>query len=161
VGYAGHEERRERILRAAAGLLEESGIAALTVRAVAETAAGIGMGTLRHYFPTQQALHRALILKLVDDEVHDFDIRDHSVPAATRLERCLLQFVPMPPESEHLLDIWFGMYRVGLDPEGRRSRGSSSKSPPPVPGTASAVGSTCSRPKDGSIPQPCASMSWI
>lgn len=117
MGYAGHDERRERILSAAAGLIAEFGMERLSVRAVAE-AAGIGMGTLRHYFPNQKALHEALILKLVDDETQDFQIRDSMVAAGIRLEQCLLQFVPTSDEAAHLMDIWFGMYRVGLDPAG-------------------------------------------
>lgn len=89
----------------------------LSVRAVAE-AAEVGMGTLRHYFPNQKSLHQALIAKLVDNEIEDFEIRDHRLSAADRLERCMLQFVPTTEESAHLLDVWFGMYRVGLDPAG-------------------------------------------
>lgn len=117
MGYAGHDERRERILSAAAALLAEGGTERLTVRSVAE-AAGIGMGTLRHYFPNQKSLHDAVILSLVDDETKDFRIQDTQVPASERLEECVLQFLPSPDESAHLLDVWFGMYRVGLDPQG-------------------------------------------
>lgn len=117
MGYAGHDERRERILSVAAGLIAEGGMERVSVRAVAE-AAGIGMGTLRHYFPNQKALHEALIVKLVDDETQDFQIRESAVPAGTRLEQCLLQFVPTSEEAANLMDIWFGMYRVGLDPVG-------------------------------------------
>ncbi|WP_342373570.1 TetR/AcrR family transcriptional regulator [Propioniciclava soli] len=117
MAYSGHEERRERILSAAAGLLAESGMERLSVRAVAD-AAGIGMGTLRHYFPNQKSLHQALIAKLVDYETEDFEIHNHRLSAADGLERCMLQFVPTSEESAHLLDVWFGMYRVGLDPAG-------------------------------------------
>lgn len=117
MGYAGHDAQRERILSAAAGLLAESGLERLSVRAVA-SAAGIGMGTLRHYFPNQKSLHQALILKLVDTETADFEIRDSRLSAADRLERCILQFVPTSEEATHVLDVWFGMYRVGLDPAG-------------------------------------------
>lgn len=76
------------------------------------------MGTLRHYFPNQKSLHEALILRLVDDETQDFEIHDSALPAADRLERCVLQFVPTSGEKAHLLDVWFGKYRVGLDPTG-------------------------------------------
>ncbi|MBP1326164.1 AcrR family transcriptional regulator [Leucobacter exalbidus] len=117
MGYAKHDERREQILSAAAGLLAEAGMEQLSVRAVAQ-AAGIGMGTLRHYFSNQKLLHEALILKLVDEETQDFEIHDQTLPAPDRLERCLLQFVPTLDEATHLLDVWFGMYRVGLDPSG-------------------------------------------
>ncbi|MGL3149693.1 TetR/AcrR family transcriptional regulator [Microbacterium sp. A82] len=117
MSYSGHVERRDLILSAAAELLATSGMGRLSVRTVAE-AAGIGMGTLRHYFPNQKSLHEALILKLVDDQTQDYKIRDSTLPAQERLERCLLQFVPTSDEATHLVDVWFGMYRVGLDPSG-------------------------------------------
>lgn len=109
-------ERREEILTAAGELLASAGMAALSVRTVAE-AAGVGMGTLRHYFPTQRDLHRALVLRLVDDRIQDFDIHDTSLAPQARLERCLVQFVPTGQEPRILLEIWFGLYRLGLDPE--------------------------------------------
>lgn len=117
MGYAGHDERREQILQAAARLLAESGMENVSVRRVAATA-GIGMGTLRHYFPTQRDLHHAMVLMLIDDEIQDFDIEDPSFPPAERLERCVLQFVPREAGSEHLLLTWFGLYRAALDPAG-------------------------------------------
>lgn len=115
--YEGHDNRREHILTAAAGLLSESGAARLSVRAVSE-AAGVGMGTLRHYFPTQKELHHALVVKLVDQEIREFEIHDSRLPADVRLRRCMLQFVPSDKESMPLLEVWFGLYRVGLDPMG-------------------------------------------
>lgn len=117
MGYAGHDERRNRILLAAAELLTDSGMERLSVRSVAE-AAGIGMGTLRHYFPNQRSLHQALTLKLIDNRIEDFDIFDPQSPAADRLEHCVLQFVPTSGASTSLLDVWSGMYRFGLDSEG-------------------------------------------
>lgn len=117
MGYTGHAERRERILSAAADLLAESGMERLSVRAVAE-AADIGMGTLRHYFPSQRELHQALVVRLVDDRTRDFDIRDRRLPAGERLGRCMLQYLPADGESARVLEAWFGLYRVGLDPNG-------------------------------------------
>lgn len=111
------DERKQRILAAAAEVFAASGPEHLSVRRVAEVA-GIGMGTLRYHFPRQKDLHNAVVLKLVDDAIEDFGIFDAQQPAARRLEECVRQFIPSGDEPAHLLDVWFGMYRVGLDPNG-------------------------------------------
>jgi AcrR family transcriptional regulator len=114
---ANNLSRREQILDVAAQLFSCSGPEALSVRRVAE-AAEVGMGTLRHYFPKQNDLLNAVILKLVDDQIEDFEIYDAEQTAAVRLEKCVRQFVPDNIESMPLLAIWFGMYRMGLEPNG-------------------------------------------
>ncbi|MGC4943262.1 TetR/AcrR family transcriptional regulator [Kribbella sp. DT2] len=109
-------EQRERILAAAARVTGESGLEKVSVRAVAG-AAGIGMGTLRHYFPTQRDLHDALVRRLLDDQLDDFAIADARLDAGDRLVRCMVQFLPADEESRPLLEIWFGLYHGALRPE--------------------------------------------
>lgn len=121
MGYAGHDERRARILDAAARVMTESGLDKVSVRAVA-AAAGVATGSLRHYFPTQRDLHEALIARMLDDEIDDVGIDDVTAPAAERLERCVLQFLPPDAESLPLLDAWFGMYRAAMAPGAGASR---------------------------------------
>lgn len=89
----------------------------VTVRAVA-AAAGVGMGTLRHYFPTQRELHVAVVQSVMQDTINDFDIRDNSQAAGDRLVRCVLQFLPESTAGRQGLDVWFGLYRHGLEPGG-------------------------------------------
>ena len=107
--------QRERILNAAAQVVSETGLAGATVRGVA-TAAGVGMGTLRHYFPTQRDLHDEVVRRVLEDTIQDFDIRDASRDPGDRLVRCVLQFLPDDATAQELLDVWFGLYRHALEP---------------------------------------------
>ncbi len=107
--------QRVRILDAAAQVVSEAGLGGATVRAVA-TAAGVGMGTLRHYFPTQRDLHDEVVRRVLEDTIQDFDIRDASRDSGDRLVRCMLQFLPDDATAQELLNVWFGLYRHALEP---------------------------------------------
>ncbi|MFD5829856.1 TetR/AcrR family transcriptional regulator [Lentzea sp. NPDC060358] len=87
--------RRQQIVDAARAILAEDPESTLAVRAVAERA-GIGASTLRHYFPTQQALHEAIFTTALGDAPSDLRIHDTSVPAEARLRECLVQLLPPP-----------------------------------------------------------------
>jgi AcrR family transcriptional regulator len=108
-------DQRTRILQAAVDVVAEKGLDKASVRAVA-SAAGVGMGTLRHYFPTQQSLHEALVFRLLDDAIDDFDIHDETRDPGDRLAQCILQFLPADADATGLLEIWFGLYRAALGP---------------------------------------------
>ncbi|GGM49519.1 TetR/AcrR family transcriptional regulator [Microbacterium saperdae] len=110
-----NERQRDRILDAAATLAVEAGLDAVTVRAVAG-AAGVGMGTLRHYFPAQGALHTAVVQRVLEDTIENFDIQDTTLDPGDRLARCVLQFLPDEATERQLLEVWFGMYRHALEP---------------------------------------------
>lgn len=77
---------RDRILAAASELAR--GEKPLTVRGVAARA-GVGMGTLRHHFPTQRALLDAVLASVYEVAMPDERIRDTTLPAAERLLECL------------------------------------------------------------------------
>lgn len=109
--------RREQIVQAARGLAMEQGVSALSVRAVADRA-GIGASTLRHYFPTQRALHDAVMQELFDAEVSDLRIEDRSLDPVTRLSTCMLQFLPTVEQGVAPLGAWLAMYAAALGPEG-------------------------------------------
>ncbi|MFC6287227.1 TetR/AcrR family transcriptional regulator [Nocardioides sp. GCM10027113] len=108
-------DRREQILIAAQGIANESGLSAMTVRNVAERAA-IGASTLRHYFPTQQALYDAVVGRSFDSQLSDRRIRDRRVGAARRLVECLAQFLPEHERDRHRLDGWVGLYAAAVGP---------------------------------------------
>jgi len=101
--------RREEILRAAVALATEQGTGALSVRAVAARA-GVGASTLRHYFPTQDELHHAVVGELFAPQVKDRRIADPSVDAGDRLTECLAQFMPSEDAEIPLLQGWLGLY---------------------------------------------------
>lgn len=100
-------------MAAACVLARRSGLNAVTVRAVAG-AVGIGMGTLRHYFPSQDALHVAVLDRLVCDTVDDSSLRDHDLAPAERLSTCLRQLLP-DERRDH--EMWFARHHAGIGPE--------------------------------------------
>lgn len=76
---------RARILDAAAAILQTPGEDAHpTVRAVAARA-GVGIGTLRHHFPTQRVLLDAVLAHVYETAMPDDRIHDETVPARERL----------------------------------------------------------------------------
>ncbi|GAP80049.1 MULTISPECIES: TetR/AcrR family transcriptional regulator [Brachybacterium] len=89
-GHAGREQSsRERILAAAAAIIAESGVTArLSVRAVAARA-GVSAGSLRHHFPSQQALRDEVMRRIYDWMMPEVDLHDTAVPARDRLMACL------------------------------------------------------------------------
>lgn len=109
-------DRREQIVRAARELVAEQGIDALSVRNTAARA-GIGASTLRHYFPTQQALYDATISASFNAMLEDLRIADPQVPPGDRLLECLLQFLPPTEAQVHTLLDWLNMYAAALGPE--------------------------------------------
>lgn len=100
-------------MTAACRLAQRSGLNAVTVRAVAG-AVGIGMGTLRHYFPSQDALHAAVLDRLVCDTVDDAPLRDHDLAPAERLASCLRQLLPDDLQDH---EMWFAQHHAGIGPE--------------------------------------------
>ena len=108
--------RRDQILHAANELIAEGGLDALSVRSTAARA-GIGASTLRHYFPTQQALFDAVVAASFNAELDDLRIAEPGVPAGERLLECLVQFLPPDDSHVHQLLSWLGMYSAALGPE--------------------------------------------
>ncbi|MEJ5944731.1 TetR/AcrR family transcriptional regulator [Pseudokineococcus basanitobsidens] len=94
---------RDRILEAARALLREQRGVRLTVRAVAARAE-VGIGTLRHHFPTQRHLYDAVLTDIYREAMPDDVMLDMSVAAPDRLVGSL----------QHLLA------PIGVDDEARR-----------------------------------------
>lgn len=109
-------DRREQIVQAARGLLAEGGLSALSVRSTAARA-GIGASTLRHYFPTQQALFDTVVSASFNAHLDDLRITDRHAPAADRLLECLAQFLPPSDAETGQLVNWLSMYSAALGPE--------------------------------------------
>jgi AcrR family transcriptional regulator len=109
--------QRARIVDSAVLVMADAGLAGVTVRAVS-AAAGVGMGTLRHYFPTQRELHAAVVQHTMDATIDDFAIHDTSLDPGERLVRCVLQFLPVDASDGPVLEVWFGLYRHAFEPGG-------------------------------------------
>ncbi|NNU27143.1 TetR/AcrR family transcriptional regulator [Isoptericola sediminis] len=107
------KDRRTAILNAARELASRDGVGAVTVRAVS-AAAGIGVGTLRHYFPSQRELVDAVVADMVDGMLDESVILDRDVAPADRLAHALLQFLPASSADRGQLDAWFAFYVSAL-----------------------------------------------
>ncbi|MFD9739253.1 TetR/AcrR family transcriptional regulator [Umezawaea sp. NPDC059074] len=107
---------REELIQAALRLARRSGFGALSVRGVAREA-GIGATTLRHYFPSQVDLHRAVTTELITSILGDLEIDDDAKDPAARLYDCLEQFLPEPGHESSSRSNWFDLYCTALAPD--------------------------------------------
>ncbi len=109
--------RRDEIIDAAIRLAESSapGEATLSVRAIAKEA-GIGASTLRHYFPTQNALYQEVARRSMQTVVQDFSISDSSIDPAERLYEVCAQFLINDELKDIQLETWFKMHLNALGP---------------------------------------------
>jgi AcrR family transcriptional regulator len=97
---------RERILAAAAGILQDPDAGdRMTVRAVASRA-GVGVGTLRHHFPTQRALLDAVLAHVYEAAMPDDRIHDSAVPARQRLLDNLRQLLAPFGTGDQARELW-------------------------------------------------------
>ncbi|WP_245649998.1 TetR/AcrR family transcriptional regulator [Millisia brevis] len=102
-------DTRARILIAACEMIGEDPASSLSVRAVAARA-GVSMGSLRHHFPTQRALHDAVMQTIYSVVTSDEEIiHDRSLPARDRLVRCLRQILA-PEVGEPARRAWVKVF---------------------------------------------------
>ena len=112
--------RRDEIIEAAIRLAESAppGEAKLSVRTIAKEA-GIGASTLRHYFPTQNALYQEVARRSMQTVVQDFAIADSSIDPAERLYEVCAQFLINDELRDIQLETWFKMHLNALGPDPR------------------------------------------
>ena len=82
------QSTRDKILIAAATMLGEDPTSRLSVRAVAARA-GVSVGSLRHFFPTQQTLFDTVIAGIYDLDIPDDPMHNTTSDANDRLVACL------------------------------------------------------------------------
>ncbi len=109
------ETKRESILEAAASIADLQGLEAVTVRATADKA-GVGIGTLRHHFPTQKALFDAIVVRRVDTLIDDSVVLDGSAALEDRIRSMIEQFIPSELDNAGSLTLWFSVYSSALGP---------------------------------------------
>jgi AcrR family transcriptional regulator len=103
------EAARDRILRATMRLIGESGVGAVTNRAVAK-AAGVSLGSLTYHFPSQADLLRESLHRFVDDEIGRITARLEQLreagidpdQAADEVEKAIVGFSYGPEEIANL-----------------------------------------------------------
>lgn len=109
-------DRRESIVEAAVSLADSVGLDAVTVRATA-IKAGVGIGTLRHHFPTQKDLFDAIVVRRVDAVIDDSVVLDESAAMSDRIASMIEQFIPPELDKPASLNLWFGTYSSALGPK--------------------------------------------
>ncbi|MFI6629828.1 TetR/AcrR family transcriptional regulator [Nonomuraea fuscirosea] len=107
---------RRKILDAATSMLEEGNGQQLTVRAVAARA-GVGMGTLRHHFPTQRVLLDAVLASMYESAMPDDRIHDTALPARQRLIDNLGRLVAAIGIGDEARARWGDIFRNYINPD--------------------------------------------
>jgi AcrR family transcriptional regulator len=114
---------RDRILIAAAAMLDEDPTGRLSVRGVAARA-GVSTGSLRHFFPTQEALIDAVVAGLAGVEVPGDPILDRQREPGERLEACMQLMLDQLGTGERVRASWRKTYEVYLEASPPRTEGS-------------------------------------
>lgn len=109
-------DTRRKILDAAASMMEENDGQRLTVRAVAARA-GVGMGTLRYYFPTQRVLLDAVLAAMYESAMPDDRIHDTALPARQRLVDNLGRLVATIGTGDKARMRWEETFRNYISPD--------------------------------------------
>lgn len=100
---------REKILIAAATMLGEDPTTRLSVRAVAARA-GVSTGSLRHFFPTQQALIDTVIAGIYDLDIPDDPMHDTTSAPGDRLVACLQLLLSQVGTGERARAHWCALH---------------------------------------------------
>lgn len=128
-------ERRQRIFEAVFDVVVESGIRQVTLRAVAD-AAGLAIGSVRHYFPSRDELIAAASNEIIERvsariEAHR-DRLDGNEDRASIAEDMLGELLPLNERTSREVTVWLEIVTSGrTDPvlsaaAGRLFAGSSS-----------------------------------
>ncbi len=109
--------RRRDVAEAVWRVVRREGLEGASVRAVAGEA-GLSMGSLRHYFPSQSELH-AFAMRLVTDRIR---ARVEALPATPDPRRwaigVLEQMLPLDPDRRAESEVWLAFTaRALVDPE--------------------------------------------
>ncbi|MET3695738.1 TetR family transcriptional regulator [Bacillus oleivorans] len=102
-----HEKRKKQIAEATWRVIVEQGMEGATVRNIAKEA-GISLGSLRHYFSTQEEL-LAYSMNLVKENVtaRVLKIAAQELPIKAKALKMLLELVPTNKESMAESEVWF------------------------------------------------------
>lgn len=114
----GEEVRREAMIAAALDLIAEGGIAAATVRAIAEKA-GVTPGLIRHYFKTKEDLTRAAYQTVMDRLTEGAAMVLETAPAGAvaRLAAFVTASLRPPVVDPAAMGLWAGfIHEVQRDP---------------------------------------------
>ena len=98
--------RRDIILREAAALFAAQGVAATTVRQIAE-AAGVLSGSLYHHFPAKEVMVQDIVLGYLDDLHGRYQaLRELDADPVNRLRQLVLISVQTATDHPHAVEIY-------------------------------------------------------
>ena len=101
-----HHKRKIRIAEATWKVIVEEGLEKATVRTIAKEA-GLSVGSLRHYFPTQSEL-LLFSMELVFERIHQrFQSRHYKGTPLDVLTEMIQQLLPMDEEKRVETEVWF------------------------------------------------------
>lgn len=103
------QSTRDKILIAAATMLGEDPTSRLSVRAVAARA-GVSVGSLRHFFPTQQELIDTVIAGIYDLDIPDDPMQNTTSDPSDRLVACLQLLLAQVGTGERAREHWRAMH---------------------------------------------------
>jgi AcrR family transcriptional regulator len=98
--------RRDIILREAAALFAAQGVAATTVRQIAE-AAGVLSGSLYHHFPGKEVMVQDIVIAYLDDLLGRYqELRERDADPAERLRQLVVVSVQTSADHPHAVEIY-------------------------------------------------------
>ncbi|ALC83626.1 MULTISPECIES: TetR/AcrR family transcriptional regulator [Bacillus] len=102
-----HNKRKEQIAEATWRTILKKGMEGATVRNIAKEA-GLSLGSLRHYFSTQDEL-LVFAMNLVEERVTDRinKIATQDIPLKEKILKILLEIVPTNQETMAEMEVWF------------------------------------------------------
>lgn len=102
-----HNKRKEQIAEATWRVILDKGMEGATVRNIAKEA-GLSLGSLRHYFSTQDEL-LMFAMNLVEERVTDRinKIATQDIPLKEKILKILLEIVPKNQETMAEMEVWF------------------------------------------------------
>lgn len=118
-----HEKRKQRIAEATWNVILKKGMEGATVRAIAAEA-GVSLGSLRHYFSSQEEL-LLYAMGLVEERVSKrVDSILHSGGSPGQISvRILLELIPYDEESKTEMAVWFHFVMANIHQKPQKEDG--------------------------------------
>jgi AcrR family transcriptional regulator len=103
-----HDSQREMIAEAVWRIIKRDGVEAASVRNIAKEA-GLSMGAMRHYFPSQSELF-IYLMKLVNSKAEkriQLIIASTPTPTLQQLIYLTMQLLPINDDTKLEMEVWF------------------------------------------------------
>lgn len=108
-----HDKQKQIVAEAAIRVIRRTGLDRATVRNIAKEA-GLSVGSLRHYFSTQDELFAFcmnIFRERTETRVESMELGEEVLPA---LKRLLLQFLPVDEDRKMEMEVWLSFSTKSL-----------------------------------------------